>query len=123
MAVLLLNSLADSTAVNRSGQSPLYVGLLHQRPSCVDLLLNIGVRLTPGELTTFHQYQAARQTPRRQLLNQVIAAGQHPVSLRDRCRAVLRQHLAAVTRQPLVRGVAQLPLPQQLRRYLLLDYS
>jgi len=122
MVVLLLNSLADVTAVNRSCQSPLYIGLLHQRPACVRLLLDIGVRLTHDELAAFHQYQAARQPSRRLLLEEVIAAGRHPVTLRDRCRAVLRQHLAAVTRQSLVHGVCQLPLPEQLRRYLLLDW-
>jgi len=122
MVVLLLNSLADIKAVNRSGQSPLYVGLLHQRPACVRLLLDIGVRLTHDELMAFHQYQAARQPSRRALLEEVIAAGRHPVTLRDRSRAVLRQHLAAVTGQSLVHGVCQLPLPEQLRRYLLLDW-
>lgn len=122
MLVLLLNSLAESTAVNRSSQSPLYVGLLHQRPACVRLLLDVGVRLTFDELTTFHQYQAARNPSRRLLLDEVIAAGRHPVTLRTRCRAVLRRHLAAVTRQSLAHGVYKLPLPEQLRRYLLLDW-
>jgi len=122
MVVLLLNSLADIVAVNRSGQSPLYVGLLHQRPACVRLLLNIGVRLTQDELMAFQQYQAPRNPSRRPLLNEVIAAGRHPVTLRDHSRTVLRQHLAAVTRQPLTRGIGLLPLPEQLRRYLLLDW-
>jgi len=122
MVVLLLNSLADIEAVNRSGQSPLYVGLLHQRPSCVRLLLNIGVRLTEDELMAFQQYQAARNPSRRPLLNEVIAAGRHPVTLRDHSRTVLRQHLAVVTRQPLIHGIGLLPLPERLRRYLLLDW-
>jgi len=122
MVVLLLNSLGDVTVVNRSGQSPLYVGLLHQRPECVRLLLNIGVRLTYDELMAFHQYQAARHPSRRLLLDEVIAAGRHPVTLRDRSRVVLRQHLAAVTRHSLIHGVCQLPLPEQIRRYLLLDW-
>jgi len=121
MMVLLLNSLADSAAVNRSGQSPLYIGLLHRRPSCVRLLLDIGVRLSFDELTAFTQCQAARHTSRRPLLDEVVAAGRHPVTLRDRCRAVLRRHLATVTGLPLAHGVSRLPLPQQLRRYLLLD--
>lgn len=120
--ILLLNALADIAAVNRSGQSPLYVGLLHQRPACVRLLLNIGVRLTHDELTAFQQYQAARNPSRRPLLDEVIAAGRHPVALSDRSRTVLRRHLAAVTRQPLIHGVSLLPLPEQLRRYLLLDW-
>jgi len=122
MVILLLNSLSDGTAVNRSGQSPLYVGLLHQRPACVRLLLDVGVRLSFDELTAFHQYQAARHPSRRQLLDEVTAAGQRPQSLRDRCRAVLRKHLAAATKQSLVHGVFRLPLPDQLRRYLLLDW-
>jgi len=120
--VLLLNSLADSAAVNRSGQSPLYVGLLHRRPSCVRLLLDIGVRLAFDELTSFQQCQAARHTSRRLLLDEVLAAGRQPITLRDRSRAVVRYHLAAVTRQPLLHGVSRLPLPQQLQRYLLLDW-
>ena len=120
--VLLLNSLADSAAVNRSGQSPLYIGLLHRRPSCVHLLLDVGVRLTFDELTAFQQCQAARHTSRRLLLDEVVAAGRHPIALRDRCRSVLRRRLTVVTRQPLVHGVSKLPLPEQLRRYLLLDW-
>jgi len=122
MMVLLLNSLADSAAVNRSGQSPLYVGLLHRRPSCVRLLLGVGVRLALDELTAFEQCQAARHTSRRLLLDEVVAAGRHPVALRDRCRAAVRRRLSVVTRQPLAHGVSRLPLPEQLRRYLLLDW-
>jgi len=122
MVVLLLNSLADGTAVNRSGQSPLYVGLLHQRPACVRLLLDVGVRLSFDELTAFQQYQAARHPSRRMLLDEVIAAGRCPVTLRDRCRTRLRQHLAVVSQQSLTHGVPRLPLPEQLRRYLLLDW-
>jgi len=122
MVVLLLNSLADIAAVNRSGQSPIYVGLLHRRQACVRLLLDIGVRLTHDELLSFEQCHAARNPSRRPLLDEVIGEGRHPLTLRNHCRTVLRQHLADATRQPLVHGTCMLPLPQQLRRYLLLDW-
>lgn len=118
VAVTLLNHGAVADVRNYRGQSVLYVAMLHaQANACRVLYLGCGTPLPAEDRATFVRYEYSRSAGKREFYRWLTAMFDSPLTLAAIARVVIRRHL----RVDCVTSVARLPLPESVRRFLLLD--
>ena len=114
--VFLLSRDADLTITNMSGQSSMYLAMLHCQPDSTRLLVVAGAKLTGKEVKMYEQYVSVRNS----LYTSFHAWSTEltrscPLSLRTLCRISIRKRI----KSPLLSNVTRLGLPSVLADYLL----
>lgn len=111
--ISLLNHGADTRIVNISGQSALYLAILHKHTEIVELLATVGDCLTNREIERFSM--GSRCSEERDLFEHSVLLTRDTVSsLRVLTRNCIRETIECVS-------VKKLPLPPLLHEFITLD--
>ena len=112
--IALLNFDAETRLVNVSGQSALYMAILHRHQNIVDLLLTVGDVLNEREISRLHM--GVRSAEEQMMFNYTLMACRRSTnSLVNLARNAIRCHLKCV-----IYKTTYLPLPKQMKDFVLL---